>query len=391
MSASITPIRRLSLGVAVMAVALLGAACDSAATSGSGAEALDHNYAGPGPDSPEAAAAITAAGIVDNTDWCGDKQITVGVEDGFGNNDWSRSSFATVRSELAKCSNVKQVVLSGGGDLPKAISDVNSLVSQGVDAIVLIPDFGEAQLPSIKAATAAGVKVVNWAADPGGEPGKDYVAYVDEIQAESGKTWANWVSKQLGGKGNIVYLGGPAGNPVSTGYLAGIASVVADNPGLKLLTGTKDWPVTNWDPAQAQKVMSTLIAKYPQIDAVIADESGSGAAALRALNAAGRNLPLVATIESNELGCLYDDISNSGKDVGMATTSARNWMGRVAARKAVAAAEGLPEDSPSRYALPLYEDSTGSLAPQCDKAVSPTMYFSNQLTAADLEKWGSVS
>ena len=37
----------------------------------------------------------------------------------------------------------------------------------------------QAQLASIQAATAAGVKVVPWGADPGGTPGKDYVSYVD--------------------------------------------------------------------------------------------------------------------------------------------------------------------------------------------------------------------
>ena len=42
-------------------------------------------------------------------------------------------------------------------------------------------------------------------------------------------------------------------------------------PGLKLLTGAKDWPVTNWDPATAQKITSALLAKYPKIDGIISN------------------------------------------------------------------------------------------------------------------------
>ena len=63
---------------------------------------------------------------------------------------------ASVRSEAAKCANVKQLVVIGQGDLQKSISDVNAMVAQGIDALVIIPDFGKSQLPSIKAATTAG-------------------------------------------------------------------------------------------------------------------------------------------------------------------------------------------------------------------------------------------
>ena len=65
-------------------------------------------------------------------------------------------------------------------------------------------------------------------------------------------------------------------------------------------------------------------------------------------------------------------------------------MGRIAARKAIAAAQGGTNDEPARISLPLYEDSLGGLAPQCDASLSPDFYFSNQLTPADIEKYGVV-
>src|SRR5205085_1562209 len=82
----------------------------------------------------------------------------------------------------------------------------------------------------------------------------------------AGTMWANWMVKLLDGKGNIVFLGGPAGNPVTSGRLKSIVKVFAKHPGMKLLTGKKTWPVTNWDPATAQKQMSALLAKYKKID-----------------------------------------------------------------------------------------------------------------------------
>ncbi len=205
---------------------------------------------------------IAASGVTDDTSFCGTKPITLGIHDGFGVNGWSKSSMAAVRSEAAKCPNVKQVVRIGQGDLQKSIADVNGLVAEGIDALVIIPDFGKAQLPSIKAATDAGVKVVAWAADPGGKPGEDYVAYVDWDQVDAGAVWAEWMAKALGGKGNIIFLGGPPGNPVSANSLAGIKTALEKYPDITMLTGYDDWPVTNWDAALLQKTLTALLSKY---------------------------------------------------------------------------------------------------------------------------------
>jgi ribose transport system substrate-binding protein len=383
--------RRLTASMTALsaAVALGLTGCSSAAKSGgdsSGGSKI--NYTGPPATSAAAAALIKTAGKSDSTDWCGKKKITVGVEDGVGVNGWSATSYATVRSELAKCKNVTQIVSAGQGDLNKAIQATNADVSQGVDAIVMIPDFGNAQLPSIKAATKAGVKVVTWAADPGGKPGTDYVAYVDWSTPQAGVAWTDWMAKNLKGKGNLVYLGGPAGNPVSTGTLQGIVSELKKYPNMKLLTGDHNFPATDWDQSKAQSEMSALIAKYPKINGVITDDSSSSVGALRAFTASGRSFPLIGTEESNLLACTYKSAKAKHPELQLATISARNWLGRIAARKAVAAAQGLPENDPSTYNLPIYENSAGGLAPKCDPSVSPSTFFSDDVSPAELAKYG---
>src|SRR5713226_3355980 len=144
---------------------------------------------------PTAAQEIAKSGISTDISFCGDKPITLAVLDGFGINAWSQESFAAVRSEAAKCKNVKQIVLAGGGDLQKMISDVNSAVAQGAKAIVINPDFGQAELAAIKQATAAGVKVVAVYSDPGGTPGVDYFGIVKWNNTHGGTIWARWMAK----------------------------------------------------------------------------------------------------------------------------------------------------------------------------------------------------
>ena len=62
----------------------------------------------------------------------------------------------------------------------------------------------------------------------------------------------------------------------------------------------------------------------------------------------------------------------------LATISSRNWLGRIAARKAIAAAEGLPNKEPSRYTLPFFEDTLGGRTRSACRSAAPDFYSSNK-------------
>ena len=125
---------------------------------------------------------------------------------------------------------------------------------------------------------------------------------------------------------------------------------------MKLLTGKKTWPVTNWDPATAQKQMSALLAKYKKIDGIISDYGTDALAATRAMQAANRKLVPIGTLDANGLSCLYKKVHKSNPQFQLATISSRNWLGRVAARKAIAAAQGLPNKEPSTLRAPVLRE-----------------------------------
>jgi ribose transport system substrate-binding protein len=361
-------ILRSLLVVAALAVTGLLTACGSSSNSSS------TSSTGSASGAPAKATSGAPA-------WCGTKPVTLGIQDGGGLNGWSKESLNQVKLEAAKCPAIKKsIVVNAGFDVQKAISGLNGLVAQGANAIVIIPDAGgPAELPGIRQAAARGVKVVPWGASPTGTPGKDYATYVDWDPEAAGALWAEWLVKQLGGKGNIVHLGGPAGNAVDAGALKGAATVFAKNPGMKLLTDTKNWPVTNWDPAQSQKVMAGLLTKYPKIDGLLMTDGQSSAAVAKVLQGSGRKLPAIATLEANQVGCLWKNSKGTKNAFPLATISARNWLGRVAVRKAVAAVNGLPQTDKSIVALPLYEDSTAGadLAPKCDPNRPPDAFLSN--------------
>jgi ribose transport system substrate-binding protein len=81
-------------------------------------------------------------------------------------------------------------------------------------------------------------------------------------------------------------------------------------------------------------------------------------------------------------------VSKTNPQFQLATISSRNWLGRVAARKAIAAAEGLPNKEPSRYSLPFFENSVSGQAPVCVPSAAPDFYSSNKLTQSVISKYG---
>ena len=98
---------------------------------------------------------------------------------------------------------------------------------------------------------------------------------------------------QLHGKGNVIELGGPAGNPVSAEELAAVVKVFKAHPGMKLLTGDSTWAVTDWTSSIATQATAALLAKYPHINGIISDYGTDVLAAMNSFQAANRPLPAV--------------------------------------------------------------------------------------------------
>ena len=323
--------------------------------------------------------------------WCGDEEIKLGIQDGGGLNAWSAASLEQVKLEAAKCPNIAdQVIVNAGFDPQKATSGIQSMISQGVNALVIIPDAGVcAELPTMRQATQRGVSVATYAADGCGEVGKDYVSYSDWDTVNNGRVLTEWLVEQMGGKGNLLMLGGPPGNPVDVGHVKGMMEVLADHPDIKVLDNVSEesWPATNWDPAEAQKVMSSLLAKYPQVDGVFDGYGLSVQGEIKAFEDAGRKVPPIATSQLNANSCTWEERKGTDEAFEMATVSNRNWTGRLAVRHAVAAANDIEWDEPQIIKLPLLEDSTNpDMEPKCYKGEGPEYDPSNSMSDEELQE-----
>jgi ribose transport system substrate-binding protein len=317
--------------------------------------------------------------------WCGPKQASIALADGFGDNTWRELTRYSAVTIAAQCPSVtKYVYANGEGNTQKAISDINSLVAQGITGIVDFPDAGKAMLPVLTKAYQASAIVVPYRVFPGGTGGQNYNAYLSTDFTSAGVLWGKDVASALNGQGNVVFLGGPPANSQSLEEYQGLQSVFKSYPGIHII-GQKPYNVTNWDPAQTQKVVTALLAKNPKIDAITTDFGAALASSFGAFKSAGRQIPAVATEDSNQLSCDREKLLSSNPDFKLFTVDSQNWMVRTAIQYAVAKASGGQAPSPVVPQKP-FEDSISGQPnkPKCDSSLPGDAFLSSHLDHAQI-------
>jgi ribose transport system substrate-binding protein len=319
--------------------------------------------------------------------WCGSKKAVLGMTDGFGGNSWRLVTTASAKQEAAKCPSITSFEYADGqGNTQKAIADIQGMVAKGVNALVVFPDAGEAMLPALRSAYKAGVVTVPYRVTPGGKAGEDYDVFVDTKFANDGRNWGEWIKKILPDGGNILFLSGPPGNSQGRDEAEGMRSVIGSDSKYKFI-GEQPFEVTNWDPAETQKVLTSAIAQNQQIDVIISDFGPSLVGALPVFEQSGRSIPAIAASDGNVLSCFWEDHKAKNPDFKLFTVSTQNDHSRLAVQHAVARATGGQIPASSTFPSKVFEDSTSKDKPvQCKRDLPDDVYLSAEMSGADQAK-----
>ena len=281
------------------------------------------------------AVGVTACGAGDTSAQDGKTRIGVTVYD--------MSSFITAGKEgmdtYAAANDIELLWNSANNDVSTQASQVDSLINQGVDAIIVVPAQADSLAPQVQAATDQGIPViaVNAALESdqisGNVQPDDVAAGAQEMQM---------MADALGGRGNIVILQGPLGGSGEINRGAGIDQVLANYPEINVLA--KD--TANWKRTEAvNKTKNWLSSFGDQIDGVVAQNDDMGLGALQALKEAGRtDVPIVG----------IEDGLNAVKSGDFIGTSLQNGTVELSAGLAVAnrIAKGEDVDTEPVYVMP---------------------------------------
>ena len=256
------------------------------------------------------------------------------------------TSFITAGKEgmdtYAKANNIESLWNSANLDVSTQASQVDSMINQGVDAIIVVPVQADSLGPQVAAAKAKGIPLVpvNAALES-----KDLAGNVQPDDVAAGAQEMQMMADQLGGRGNIVVLQGPLGQSGELDRSKGIEQVLAKYPGIKVLA--KD--TANWKRDEAVNKMKNWISGFgTQINGVVAQNDDMGLGALQALKEAGRNDVPIVGIDGIEDGL---NAVKSGEFIG---TSLQNGTVELAAGLAVASkiARGEKVDTKPVYLMP---------------------------------------
>jgi ABC-type sugar transport system substrate-binding protein len=234
-------------------------------------------------------------------------KLTVAYVEGFGENTFRQmSKMEFILQALTYPQIGKIIYRSAHSDLNQAIADFKSMIAQHVSAIVTYPDFGDAMIPVFQQATKAGIPVSTYAWGYVTGPGKNYVTVVGEDTCKLGKAFANVMNTQVK-SGNIAFMGGFPGNPLSAGWQK--CEQAALNPAIHVIANDP----TNWDPSKVQGIVAGILAKYPDLKGLSYEDalfmSQGGYAAYQAANIPYQGVFTYRTDEAG-MGCFADKQNN---------------------------------------------------------------------------------
>ncbi|WP_338825065.1 hypothetical protein MHOCP_06280 [Moorella humiferrea] len=177
-------------------------------------------------------------------------------------------------------------VYVANNDATTQAQQMDQLINSGVDAILINPVSATALAPVIDKAVSKGILVM--AIDQHINHPK--VISVTNDQYEWARIQAEWLAKQLNGKGDILQFDAMAGAPANEVRHQAFADVLAKYPGIKVLKQVN----MDWDEGKAKQLMTSLLSTYPKFDGILCQD-GAAVGIINALQEANHPLPKAIT------------------------------------------------------------------------------------------------
>jgi ribose transport system substrate-binding protein len=270
------PKRRWATGAAVT----LGLAGIAAVIAGCGASSTSSGNAATG-SSPQAVAGCS------NPYGFNDPTATIGVSYAFLGNSWRETmehDLTAAINQAKACHEIGNVDYEyAGTSTTQQISQMDDLILKHV-SVILVDSTSTTGLNAVIAkATAAGIKVVNF--DTPVTAPQAYILNWNYVPF--GEQLANYLVKEMGGKGNVLLVRGVAGTTIDSGEYQGWMDVLKQYPQIKVVGSVYG----DWDEATAQSAVSGILSNLPPIKAVFINGGNYGI--IQAFKSAGRPVPLM--------------------------------------------------------------------------------------------------
>ena len=188
-------------------------------------------------------------------------QYTIGVSNTLVGNGWREGMICSIKAQALKSGQVSSLrIAHRQTDTAGQIADIRTMISAGVNAIIINPSNANALKPNEAQARARGITVVfidQYVNAPG-------VYNATNDQVGYGRVGAEWLFKRMGGRGNVVEMRGIAGVPADTDRHKGFMQAKRKYPNIRVVKSV----FTGWQFAPGGKQMLDLLNSGQRINGV---------------------------------------------------------------------------------------------------------------------------
>lgn len=184
----------------------------------------------------------------------------------------------------AEKQGVELIVVDAQNDIEKQNSDVQSLITKGIDVLLINPVNPSAVSPALKAAERANIPVITIDRNTK----EEVLSYIGRDNTAMGREAGKKAVELLGGagkaKGKIIEIQGDAGGTVMQARHSGFHEIVGKESGIEVIEG----PYSNYIRAEAVAAMQDLLQAHPDVNLVYAHNDDMALGAMQVLEKAGK-------------------------------------------------------------------------------------------------------
>ena len=207
---------------------------------------------------------------------------TVGVSwSNFQEERWKTDEAAIVAA--LEAGGAEYVSADAQSSATKQLSDVESLIAQGVDAMIILAQDTQAIIPAVEAAASEGIPVIAY--DRLIEDARALYITFDNVEVGRMQARAVFAAQPTG---NYVMIKGSPTDPNSDFLRGGQQEIIQAAVDAGDITIVGEAYTDGWVPANAQRNMEQILTAVDnQVDAVIASNDGTAGGVVAALTAQG--------------------------------------------------------------------------------------------------------
>ncbi|SDL57991.1 substrate-binding domain-containing protein [Aliiruegeria lutimaris] len=228
---------------------------------------------------------------------------------------------------------IEVITVDAKGDTNTQVSQVQDLITQGIDAFIYIPAGAAAAAVPTRLARAEGIPVINVDREPEGEPG-DTVIYGENVM--SSYEVCSSIIERAGGEGKMVIIHGQKGTTPEVQRFEGCKMAIDENPGVELVA--QQW--TNmWSPDEGFSIGQNMLQANPDIKMIFGQADGIAMGAAKAVEAAGLSDQIIVGGYDGDVAAL-ESLAKCDTPFVVTATQSTQAMGVLAVNSAIAVAKG---------------------------------------------------